>query len=433
MIHQGIEKFVQKLILEYDLKIPVDLEKLCSKLKIRIDYIDMMNESGSRTISMDIGMVICISSKINILDKRHTIAHELGHLLLHTKYYNKGNLGGSFETVKIDEKEADYFALCLLMPKKQFSEYIKNNKYSINHIKIIASEFLVTERIALIRCNSLNIFNKTKEYEMLLFFSFDLVNSTFLKSIEKARSVWPDIIETFFREIHKSIKNEIPDIEIWKYLGDEILLFYSIEDKNNLGRSPEIALKVKENVVRVLNDKFKEYDLNIKTTIWIAGIQNRHDYPNSKFKNDIYRNVEIKFTSGMTSARDFIGPDMDTGFRISKYSNKSKVTLSCELAFVLRNLCDETIYKHLYIVSYEELKGIWNNHSYPIIWYSSNWENVRKSFDYDEYKTNEIINRIIYHKEDALIPIDELNEIFKYLKYDVIYGNLLNEIKSILS
>ena len=62
---------------------------------------------------------------------RFTLAHELGHLLLHANYYS---FDDDISLKVINEKleyEADYFAACFLLPAETFSKDIYST--SINH------------------------------------------------------------------------------------------------------------------------------------------------------------------------------------------------------------------------------------------------------------------------------------------------------------
>ena len=62
----------------------------------------------------------------------------------------------------------------------------------------------------------------------------------------------------------------------------------------------------------------------------------------------------------------------------------------------------------LKVVALEELKGVWEGRSYPIIWYYPDWDNCEKSFDYDEDIKNEIIKNISGKKN-----IDFLEKVYE--------------------
>jgi hypothetical protein len=94
--------------------------------------------------------------------------------------------------------------------------------------------------------------------------------------------------------------------------------------------------------------------------------------------------------------RDFLGPDIDAGFRIAKFVERKRLLISAHLAGLLhreRASCEQ-IEKRLKIVSYEVLKGVWDGRRYPIIWYEDDWANVDSSFLYDEHFSSPLIATI---------------------------------------
>lgn len=108
--------------------------------------------------------------------KRFTIAHELGHYILHgdssskeevfvdkdfiIKYRNNVN---SYNKVEIkQENEANAFAAALLMPKFLIEEEFRNNDFSNlsepDLIKYLAKKFEVSVLAMTYRLSNLNIF-----------------------------------------------------------------------------------------------------------------------------------------------------------------------------------------------------------------------------------------------------------------------------------
>lgn len=81
--------------------------------------------------------------------QQFSLAHELGHLLLHRK--------GCGLTQDEKEKEADYFAGCFLMPE----EAIKANmiRTNMDYIAYMAKEWSVSEHAVIMRCKQLSLFD----------------------------------------------------------------------------------------------------------------------------------------------------------------------------------------------------------------------------------------------------------------------------------
>ena len=64
---------------------------------------------------------------------------------------------------------------------------------------------------------------------------------------------------------------------------------------------------------------------------------------------------------------EFLGNDIDAGFRIKKETENRRMVISFELAYILAK--DTDYLKNIHIITYKTLRGIWQNRLYPIIWY----------------------------------------------------------------
>lgn len=154
--------------------------------------------------------------------------------------------------------------------------------------------------------------------------------------------------------------------------------------------------------------------LSVKTTVWCALV---HDVPPAhihavdKTQAARYRNLLIKQAGSVGREQlDFLGPDIDIGFRIARYAARRRLVVSADLAYLLYKdrANEDHIEGSLRIVSYEQLKGVWGNRHYPIVWYEPDWNLVASTFLYDEHHQNEIIRRL----RDKPPP-DTLNQIVK--------------------
>ena len=270
--------------------------------------------------------------------------------------------------------------------------------------------------------------NNTQEKNIYIFFSFDLVGSTRFKVEEPA--IWPYIIFKFYELIYNELKNKIPQILVWKYLGDEVLLYVSIKDfecDSLIYEIPDIAYNVQSKVAKDIQTIIhkKQLKLDIKSTIWIAGVQtvksqvfNANDI---SIEDEKYRNLMMPLTVGDKLQVDFLGPDMDTGFRISKFAYHHKVVLSADLAYLLYRMKKprkrKGIDEQLKIVSFETLKGVWDNKYYPIIWYYPNWKCVETDFFYSDHKENEIVDRILSNRIESINKLENVYDELEKLEY----------------
>ena len=105
--------------------VPIDI--IAEKLGIRVKYIKFDDDSMSGCIIRKKSTaLICINSNDSENRQRFTIAHEIGHFMLHKNkdgFVDKGLLvhnrdSDSSKAIKPEEIEANYFAAELLMPKK---------------------------------------------------------------------------------------------------------------------------------------------------------------------------------------------------------------------------------------------------------------------------------------------------------------------------
>ena len=169
--------------------------------------------------------------------------------------------------------------------------------------------------------------------------------------------------------------------------------------------------------------------LSLKSTIWLAPVmfiegEELKNLGKIKTKNIAF---EVNFEN-QTSLIDFVGPDIDTGFRISKYAEKGKLVVSAELAYMIFIVdLKKELFSNLKIVSYEDLKGIWDDRFYPIIFYYDDWNHIKNSFKYDDRFKSKIINNIC---SDNVENLDKLETIFQQLRFCEEINYIMTELES---
>ena len=166
----------------------------------------------------------------------------------------------------------------------------------------------------------------------------------------------------------------------------------------------------------------------------------------------IFATIQIVYPSDASNMPivEYLGRDMDVGFRLKAYTQRRRLVVSFELAYLLNEWGGEQK-NNLNIIGYEKLKGVWNDSLYPIIWYYNNktvsevWESLglsgnapkfKDSFYYDEMVGNELVQHFLARVrfpsdnkdliEPAMYEIDKacskicndknLHEKLKYLK-----------------
>lgn len=211
-----------------------------------------------------------------------------------------------------------------------------------------------------------------------LFFSVDLRKSTNFKSdiIKngdwKGNAEWALCFENFYESFTESFvarirkHDGVEEPSIWKCLGDEVIYAVDIADSSLTSvYVDEFAATIKNH--NSLIEQKPTQQLQCQGTVWGAG------FP--------VRNRIVKTPSPMSQSKsqknnqDYIGLEMDLGFRISKFSKPEKLVISIQVAYFL----SKHQYQNLKYYDYADIKGI--DEPYPIFWIStSNKESTEHSW-----------------------------------------------------
>jgi hypothetical protein len=254
-----------------------------------------------------------------------------------------------------------------------------------------------------------------------LFCSVDLVGSTAYKQLNTAQRQmskvpakssgdedatgsrgpsWFQVILNFYLVFESFLRSEVssynqdsettqhptlPELEFWKSNGDELLYSFELT-------SPHQGVQMIAVWKRALIT-YRKYlrelapDLDVKSTAWTAGfplmntevvfretIEQNGDAVDAIDYQHVLRNLWYKQNGnrkGLT--RDFIGPSIDTGFRLAEKSTPRKLMVSAELAYLIAtHWIDKSIQSDLpiYYSGSEQLKGVLGGRPYPMIWIS---------------------------------------------------------------
>jgi hypothetical protein len=209
-------------------------------------------------------------------------------------------------------------------------------------------------------------------WKLRLFASADLVGSTAFKA-QQTNTRSPDWVPTFtefFRDFPAEVQAQyatLPTLPAhcgvvaeqlrpWKFLGDEILFWVE------LGRHEDAAshLLAFKRAVREFPKKWqtKKLALRLKGAAWLAG------FP--------ITNREILIpAAGGEPIQDYIGPSIDLGFRVAKFADERRFTMSADLALMLLDGVHRLEWEKeeffLVLHGREVLKGVIGNESYPIV------------------------------------------------------------------
>ena len=134
--------------LRIELKIPpaVDLYDLAQKLELEIIEVDSKSFDGAllRSKTRYAGQILVRSGIREVGRKRFTIAHEIGHYILHGYQQNSCSprvIEGWKEGQPVPEREADSFASELLLPTTDVTQRVNKRWPSLQVVSDIADHF----------------------------------------------------------------------------------------------------------------------------------------------------------------------------------------------------------------------------------------------------------------------------------------------------
>jgi hypothetical protein len=198
-----------------------------------------------------------------------------------------------------------------------------------------------------------------------LFLSVDMVGSTEFKArfTGQGSEGWLATFKAFFTSFPLMVAGQIgfeflddastPAIEVWKVMGDEVVFVTRPESPEEL-TSVLLALL---RTMRMYEERhFQDLPLRLKGTAWLADLSGS--------------NIEIEIpelSSGQGVHLDYIGPDIDLGFRISKFARPASLVVSLDVLEVILG-AHNAAKAALYLMGREPLKGVMFGRPYPIVW-----------------------------------------------------------------
>lgn len=160
----AVYSFAESIAKQLDFKpgddIDALIERIGGKIKIANTITKDPAESGSLYVESPDNFTIIVPAHTSLARDRFTIAHELGHFILHYLWKNKnnGDPGGRMMALRKGsdrvEWEANWFAAGFLMPAAEFRKVHASCNGSIS---AIASKFGVSQHAAEIRANQLGL------------------------------------------------------------------------------------------------------------------------------------------------------------------------------------------------------------------------------------------------------------------------------------
>lgn len=222
-----------------------------------------------------------------------------------------------------------------------------------------------------------------------LFLSVDLVGST---SYKQSRQSWSPEILSFYRNFDYALqaqyrafseghKTALPAPEFWKSNGDELLYVCELQNLSHAHALIHLWLAALNDYRAMGSHADKAMD--VKSTAWIglfpapnAEIFFRRGAapPASDAGDPVLAQADIRDEwyanpNNPAITRDFVGPSMDTGFRLTSWATPRRMIVSVDLAFVLTGAYTRGVGPlRLHFSGKDKLKGVIGNQPYPTIW-----------------------------------------------------------------
>ncbi len=171
---------------------------------------------------------------------------------------------------------------------------------------------------------------------------------------------WLDAFETYFKEVPLVLMGQIAqafleadsvlEVSVWKVIGDDII--FQAEPYN-----AEEALPLTEAFYCTVDARlFERWPLRIRGCIWAAR------FPDQNIAIEIREMADM---GGGDAYVDYLGPDIDLGFRLSPHANFGQVIMSMILTEVLARMPNRHGF-HFYYLGKQVLKGIYRGRPYPL-------------------------------------------------------------------
>ncbi|MGK9338738.1 hypothetical protein [Sinorhizobium meliloti] len=249
-----------------------------------------------------------------------------------------------------------------------------------------------------------------------LFLSVDLVGSTAFKqtnqnafkveeksSPENIGEPWFSPIAQFYKEVERLFAREwqayVDDFsanngwpageapQLWKSAGDELLYIKVLKDHREALATIICWKKAIDEYRHILHAQYPSLDL--KCTAWLAGfpvtntevVFRRSVETGSIIDDDdpIYVNMSLLHEHHLNPndpnlTKDFIGPSIDTGFRLCSLSSARKFIISVDLALMLvhalraKPVGSDSFNLKIHYDGRAPLKGVLRGKEYPVFW-----------------------------------------------------------------
>lgn len=255
-----------------------------------------------------------------------------------------------------------------------------------------------------------------------LFLSCDLVGSTSHKQSTADTRIWiPDFLR-FYYDFPARVRENLDSAELasrlkfWKAVGDELLFTVDIQHESDVFfvvnawiaamAQYEAELEAKNREENSSRNKMKTKGGAFIATFpdpdYVVAVPTSPMDPDSE-RDVLVRNEEMKRADdGERCLIDFLGPSIDTGFRVISACSQRYFTLSLEVAWALTYHRLHHDREHsipgLLLLEERQMKGVWDGREYPV-------------FAMDRQHDDEIVKKLGQVQSKASIPLLEVDHL----------------------
>ena len=208
--------------------------------------------------------------------------------------------------------------------------------------------------------------NKLNKSRVAMFMSVDISGSTNFKSETQADDkgpAWVGAFEAFFREVPLIMmgqiaaafmfEDDVPDCSVWKVIGDEIIF---LAHPQSARQTQLLTNAFYKTIVNYDSKIFERWPLRVRGCCWAAQISSHN------------RQIEIPEMMGSDSSQtyvDYLGPDVDAGFRLAGCVGRGQLMISSNLVQLLVGM-EESEGIQFYYIGRKVLKGVYKGRPYPL-------------------------------------------------------------------
>jgi hypothetical protein len=247
---------------------------------------------------------------------------------------------------------------------------------------------------------------KSGKSTVAMFMSVDMSGSTEFKSQTQGdgeNPAWLPAFEAFFREVPLimmgqlaaafAMEDDVPHCSVWKVIGDEII-FLARPGTPREARLVTIAFY--KTIINYDRKLFERWPLRVKGCCWAAQISGRN------------KEIEVPEMMGTDSDHsyvDYLGPDVDTGFRVAACVGKGQVIVSSNLVEILAAQ-EESDGLQFHYTGAKVLKGVYSGRPYPLFLMSLS-DCMPETWEWEAEKDQGLLEL----KKNAPMPASEILEL----------------------